>query len=1600
MIQTKQTIQGYELLERIGSGGFGAVYRAYQSTLGREVAIKVVLPAYANHPEFIRHFEREAQLISRLEHLHVVPLYDYWRDRGGAYIVMRWMRGGTLAETLQGGVFDLEPASRLLDQVAGGLAAAHNQHIVHRDLKPSNILLDEEGNAYLGDFGIAMDLRQGNGSAGNFKDLPTPIGSLSYLSPEQLSGQGATPQSDIYSLGATLYEVITGQTPFPAQNSVQQLFKQIDEPLPAIETLNPEVLEDINQVIQKATAKNPKQRYQDALAFAAAFRQAAALSRNGQVAELVESLTLREHEILHLLTEGYTNRQIAQKLFVELPTIKWHISNIYKKLGVRSRVQAILRARELNLIVSTTDSELEGQVSSAAKFILPEPVNPYKGLRSFEPADHRHFFGREAVIEQLLKRLADSSSQSSKEGQGNGRFLAIVGPSGSGKSSLVKAGLIPALWSGKLPGSDRWFVINMVPGVRPLDSLETSLTRIAADQASNIRLHIDRDDYGLLRVADLILPNDDSELVVIIDQFEQLFTLVENESARNHFLDLLEHSVTDLHSRVRVIITLRADFYDRPLHYSKFGRLLQTNLETLLPLSAEELERAIVNPAQLVGVTLKPGLVSTIIEDVNYRPGNLPLLQYALTELFEQRADRLLTSQAYAEIGGAVGALAKRAEQLYQEQDDLGQEMIRQIFLRLVTPGEPPAAGAVEVALPIETSRRVLHAELLSAALDPDRLSDIIDTYVDYRLLTLDFDPFTRKPTIELAHEAILKAWERLRGWLEESASDLNMHRLLIRSTNEWLAADKDESFLLRGTRLDSIESWASDTHLIFTEEERSFLNASLDARQLRETIMRQSQEQQVRLEQRSNRRLKALISVMAIALVIAVGLTMTAISFARRAEQQKRIAERQQRLVQSRELSSYAVENLEINPERSVLLALKAADTTLKADGIVLPEVEKLLHRAIQADRIEITIPMSGLAAFSPDGEMLAIGNSNGTLRLWDTKSGQEIRQLGGHIMVINDLSFNPNGRVLASSSLDMQVKIWDVTSGEQLALIKGFDNQVNYIAFSPNGELLAAVDQDGLVRIWDVTQATNSATGNSRSLEITETVFYQKAPQATIDVAFSPDGERIAVLVPTVGIIVWDIASGEQVLEIAGVTDLASSIAFSPNGEYLAGGSSDLGTGIWNAETGEQIFLFPETATITHVAFNQDNRILASAAKNGLVTLWDIETRKQKLRIYGHATGFNFFALSPDGNRIAVSNDPQSTSIWDISPTGSREVLTILAHEGKVYDAIYDPTGTKIASSGEDGALRVWDATTGELLHDLPAQSDWVHFPAFSPDGQSLAAANQSGGISVWDANSGREIVTLKNDGPALTAVTFSRDGTQLAAGGLGGIAYIWDVASGQQLTTINNRDGLIFTDLVFSPDRDYIFSYDWQGWTHTWKSDTGEHLSGNCLNFACDVTLLDAEISSDGRLQAVATFDGFSYILKVMNEPGDKPSFASALVLTGHEGNVTGVAFNEQGTILATSGSDGTVRLWKVDLGEKVRDAYSNEELSTLTDQSSPLESIDFSPDGRYVVTAGEDGMVRVFIVSVEELMALARSRLSRDLTRTECHEYLHLLACNEE
>src|SRR5215212_6364973 len=366
-----QIVKGYELREQIGEGGYGVVYRAYQPLVGRDVAVKIILPQYANQPDFIRRFESEAQLIARLEHPYIVPLYDYWREPGGAYLVMRWLRGGSLREQVAHGALKLNLALRILEQVGAALQAAHRSEIVHRDLKPANILLDADRNAYLSDFGIAKNLA--SAALDTQAQEGAIIGSPAYLSPEQIRGEPVTPRTDIFCLGILLYEILTGRLPFQAPTPVAQIYKQINDPVPSVRECRFDLPEAIDAVIQRATAKPAAERYADVPELVCAFRAAVADRQPARVAGSVSSVAGQPTAVLDLTAAD----------------------------------------------------------------------NPYKGLRAFGEADAADFFGRADLIQRLLAHMGET--EETGEERDLARFLAVVGPSGSGKSSVVQAGLIPAL---------------------------------------------------------------------------------------------------------------------------------------------------------------------------------------------------------------------------------------------------------------------------------------------------------------------------------------------------------------------------------------------------------------------------------------------------------------------------------------------------------------------------------------------------------------------------------------------------------------------------------------------------------------------------------------------------------------------------------------------------------------------------------------------------------------------------------------------------------------------------------------------------------------------------------------------------------------------------------------------------------------------------------------------------------------------------------------------------------------------------------------------------------------------------------------------------
>jgi basic membrane lipoprotein Med (substrate-binding protein (PBP1-ABC) superfamily)/DNA-binding SARP family transcriptional activator/class 3 adenylate cyclase len=471
--------------------------------------------------------------------------------------------------------------------------------------------------------------------------------------------------------------------------------------------------------------------------------------------------------------------------------------------------------------------------------------NPYKGLRPFSEEDAEDFFGRGALVHQLLEGMSKGVP-----------LLATVGPSGSGKSSAVAAGLIPALRSGAIDGSEDWVIAQMQPGTNPLGELAAALLRAFAPKHSSLEERLNEEEGSLIAAAVQALPVG-GRIVLVIDQFEELFTM-DDERSRERFLGELVSAVEAPRILAHAVICLRGDFYDRPLMHPELARVFVPGVVNVLPMTPAEIEEAVVEPAKRAGMEVEPALLAEMTADTVHQPGALPLLQYALTELFDRRTGSVLTLGDYRAVGGLPGALSRRAEELYGGLDEDERQTTRQVLLRLVNLGQ----GARD------SRRRAPLPELTALGVDPVALSDVLEKFGRHRLVSFDRDPLTGDATVEVAHEALLWEWERLAAWVDVYRSDLRRRDTLLYAVDEWEASGRNPDYLLGGGRLDEFETWSRDTQLRLTERERRFLEAAAERSEADRAREESRQTQQRRLERRARRRLVGLVA--AIAMLVA----------------------------------------------------------------------------------------------------------------------------------------------------------------------------------------------------------------------------------------------------------------------------------------------------------------------------------------------------------------------------------------------------------------------------------------------------------------------------------------------------------------------------------------------------------------------------------------------------------------------------------------------------------------------------------------------------------------------------------------------------------
>lgn len=1468
-----QIIKGYELRQLIGRGGFGAVYRAYQPTVEREVAIKIILPEYANHPNFIRRFETEAQTIARLEHIHIVPLYDYWREPDSACLVMRWLKGGSLQDSIdQHGYWELPLIARLLDQIAGALTVAHRNGIVHRDLKPANILLDEEGNAYLADFGIAKNLVIA-------PEAPTEddrFGSPAYVSPEQVTGGTISPQTDIYSLGVVLYMLLTGRTPFFDPSTTTVIRRQLTESLPPLQSTRPELPHALNIIIWRATSKRPESRYPDALSLAADFRQ--------------------------VISPDATPTELTAKLAAPTPR------NIGPSIGGQT------------LIVE----------------IPLEPENPYKGLRAFQEADSSDFFGRKALVDRLVARMAENTQQS--------RFLAVVGPSGSGKSSAVRAGLVPAIRRGTLYGSQDWFIVQMIPGPKPLEELADAINRVAINRLSDLASKLRANEQALNDIFAQVLPEPDSELLIVIDQFEEIFTLVTDEAEREHVLKLILNAVNHPSSRLRIIVTLRADLYDRPLLYQGFGDLMRERTEIVLPLNSSEMEQAIIGPVNRIGIRFEPGLVADIITQVNQQPGALPLLQYALTELFERREGYILTRAAYQSSGGVLGALARRADELYNELDSSSQSAAQQMFLRLVTLGE-----GVE-----DSRRRASRAELNAIARDKRIVQEVIDKFSKYRLLTLDYEPGTRAPTVEVAHEALIRVWGRLKSWLDTNRDELRLHRRLIAAANEWINARRDPSFLASGSRLTQFESLVLSPAISLNEDESTYLWASVAAKQ------------------RAATRLRWFIAGLIAFSLVALGLALFAFDRQSAAFNEQQRADQEAQISRSRELAVTALTGV-TKTDLALLLSIESLNAADTFEG------RNSLLTTIQS-RPRLTAYLNGhtdgvrSVAYSPDGRLLASGGRDNQIILWDTTTNQPIgNPLIGHTNRINSVAFSPHSTILASASDDGTVRLWDTTNGQQLGEpFSQHAGSVWSVVFRPDGKQIASGSDEGTILIWDP---------NTKDLMSEPSLGHEGL---VYSLAYSQDGELLASGGEDNTVRLWNVQTGQEIgTPLLGHTDWVLSVAFNPNGAILASTGVDESVIFWNTESGERLSTL-ETGHrdyVRSIAFSPDGRFFATGSFDQTIRLWNAQTGDQiGSALSAHQAAIWSVAFSPDSSQLASASADASIIVWNMEsshplgttlPTQADAVLTVTYSPDQTHFAT---AGGNISGSNSDNSIYIWN-NQGQLTATLKGHNRYITSLAFSPNGEILASASADGTVQLWDMTSNQHVQTLQLPNRSdFVPIAFSPDSKLLAAGAADGSISLWDVETGQ-LTgdpLEAHTDGIL--SLAFSP-KGILASSGFDNTIILWDTATRQPIGDPLTGHTDAVTSLAFNL--DGTVLASGSRDRTLQLWNLeQRQPIGQP-------LVGHQDRISSIAFSPDGQLLASGSEDNTIILWDVPQREPLGRPFLG--------HTDWVLSIAFAPDGTKLISGGLDKQIFIWDVSLNSWQTRACSIANRSLTTAEWERY---------
>jgi WD40 repeat protein/DNA-binding CsgD family transcriptional regulator len=1319
-----------------------------------------------------------------------------------------------------------------------------------------------------------------------------------------------------------------------------------------------------------------------------------ARQRIGQAsAETTIPLSPRELEVVRLLTAGRTDGQIADELFISKKTASVHIANIKGKLGASTRVEIAMLAAHLGLAeASAAPDEIEQDRGRGARRAV---VCPFKGLASFDVGDAAFFFGRERVVAELVARSVGST------------FLAVVGPSGSGKSSVVRAGLIPALAEGVLPGSEHWAVTVLRPGETPTQELRHALTLALRP---DVGLHGDATSFDVLLDA---LPSG-VRILLVVDQFEETFTICEDEEERAAFVRALTDLAHDPGARALVVLAVRADFYGRCAEYRHLAELMGASHVLVGPMGSDELARAVELPARAAGLRVEPELTTALVTDVFDQPGGLPLLSTTLLDLWQRRDGRTLRHETYERIGGVSGAVARLAESAFAQLTPDQQSIARAVFLRLATRGDEDIVV-----------RRPARIREFDADQNAD-VARVLAVLTDSRLLTVG------EGSVEVAHEALLREWPRLRQWLDEDAENREVRQHLTHAAQEWELASGDPAELYRGARLSAALDWSGQHHPELNELERRFLDESGAA-----------SEREIERQRRINRRLRGFLAAAAVFLVVAVGAggfaaiqreraeqgTALAEQEAARAEQEAARADRGASVARSRELAASAVAALDRDPALSKLLALAAA-------SVEDPPMESIavLHEAWAADRTiyRYTWPDAkqggGLwADLDPSGQLVVAAAGDGPdrhMQVVEWSTGQVLWTYPGDgdpPVSIEEPVFSEDGKQVITGVLwdregieppkdTLGVRIWDARTGElehriDLGPCGGFVTGVS--ASRLLVRMGVCPGAEGEESLWVVDLHSDERTRLSKSAE-SETI--------------SGDGRYVAFDDGPGRSVVLDLKTGKPVLEIDPRTtgEYKNGIRrLNHDGSLLLYGDTPIQ--VWDVKRGKLIAKFTGHAGDSYWQEWLGDTVYSTGRDESL-RAWDARTGKELSVVRAIWSGRP--SLSSDGGMVLVADQ-----------NAPRAVLVDLRVRGEVGSAATCPGDLTYAGSlhvaggvaafNENcttdlkilGVTNVIDVASGKPLYP-PLVGVASQTLDFSPDGARFVRQDGPDGlfgqIAIRAVRTGNEVLELEgvcisswNEGPReeygacrpfpntpfpifARSLRWSPDGSMIAAvDGGNGEEYmaVWDARDGKLI--FRGPTDQPASDVIFSPDSKALLVSYQSGIFRSYSTQTWQVVrsSGVAQSGQVRVGIGFVAFTPDGStLVGIGglggTGGGALHWLDAATLEPRRPSVNDAF-----DGSPKSAAMSPDGSLIATGASDGLVRVWDTQTGHLVHEIPIGD---------TEAQGVAFLDDKHLAVTP-RDGSLYVYTLDPAELLRIVRSSLTRGFTKTECERFNFGDAC---